>query len=181
MSQRGVTVVVRRTIRPEAVEVFEQWLRGVIDVASGFEGHGGVEVIRPAPDHGDDWVLVFRFDTEAQLAAWDASPERREWLEKVEPMTVSSSVERVTGLEHWFTLPGHAGTRPPPSWKMATVTVVGLYPLVLWVAPLLGTGFAWLPGAVATLATVIVMVALMTWMVMPLLVRLFRPWLFGRP
>lgn len=69
---RGVTVVVRRTIRPDATEAFEAWLRGVIAVASGFDGHGGVEVIRPAPGAASqDWVVVFRFDEQAQLDAWN--------------------------------------------------------------------------------------------------------------
>ena len=90
-----ITVVVRRTIRPDATEAFEQWLRGVIEVASEFDGFGGVEVIRPAPGQGQDWVLVFRFDSQEQLDAWNASTERAEWLAKVEPMTVSSSVQTV--------------------------------------------------------------------------------------
>ena len=176
-----ITVIVRRTIRPDATEAFEQWLRGVIEVASGFEGFGGVEVIRPAPGQGQDWVLVFRFDSQEQLDAWNASTERAEWLAKVEPMTVSSSVQTVTGLEFWFTLPGEAATQPPPRWKMATVTVVGLYPLVLWVAPQLNKLFGFLPAPLTVLATVAVMVGLMTWAVMPTLVRVFRPWLFGSP
>lgn len=178
----GVTVVVRRTIRPDATQAFEAWLRGVLVVASQFEGHGGVEVIRPAPGAASqDWVLVFRFDEAAQLEAWNASPERAEWLAKVEPMTLSVGIETVTGLEYWFTLPDDAAAVPPPRWKMATVTVVGLFPLVLWVAPLLGRVFGALPGPLATLATVVVMVGLMTWVVMPLLIRLFRPWLFPAP
>ena len=41
MSASGVTVVVRRTVRPEATEAFEVWLRRIIDVASTFPGHGG--------------------------------------------------------------------------------------------------------------------------------------------
>ena len=106
--------------------------------------------------------------------------ERAEWLAKVEPLTVSSNVETVTGLEFWFTLPGHAAVKPPPPWKMALVTVLGLFPLVLWLVPLLGQAFSSLPGPLATLATVGVMVSLMTWGIMPMLIRIFRPWLFGR-
>ena len=75
----GVTVIVRRRILPGATEAFEGWLRGVIDVASGFDGHGGVEVIKPSAGSAQqDWVLVFRFAQQAQLDAWNASPERAE-------------------------------------------------------------------------------------------------------
>ena len=45
--------------------------------------------------------------------------------------------------------------------------------------PMLGSLFGTLPGAVATLANAIVLVSLMTWVVMPLLVRLFAQWLFA--
>ncbi len=177
----GVTVVVRRTIRPGATAAFEDWMQGINEASSRFEGHLGVEVIRPAPGEGQDWVIVFRFDSEEHLAAWDASPERAEWLEKVDPMTVSSSIERVTGLEFWFTLPGHAATRPPPPWKMAVVTLIGLYPLVLWVSPVLNRAFGFLPPPLMTLTSVGIVVAMMTWAVMPIVIRVFRPWLFGRP
>jgi antibiotic biosynthesis monooxygenase (ABM) superfamily enzyme len=176
----GVTVVVRRTIQPDATAAFEEWLRGIIRVSSGFEGHGGVEVIRPAPDQGQDWVIVFRFDSQEQLAAWDASPERAAWLAQVEPLTVSSSVEVVSGLEYWFTLPGDAGTQPPPRWKMAVVTTLGLYPLVLWVGPWLSQFGDALPHPLTVLITLMILVAFMTWGVMPILIRLLRPWLFGR-
>lgn len=176
----GVTVVVRRRVRPDAHDAFEGWLREVIATASRFDGHLGAEVIRPSTP-AQDWVLVFRFASREQLAVWEASRERAEALEAVRAHTLGeASVEAVTGLEYWFTLPANAAIRPPPPWKMAIVTVVGLYPLILFVAPLLGRAFAPLPGPLGTLLTVCTMVALMTWGVMPLLVRTFRPWLFPR-
>ncbi len=177
MSDPGVTVVVRRTLRPGASEAFERWLRGIIDVASGFPGHGGVEVIRPTPGRGQDWVIVFRFDTREQLAAWEASEERRSWLEQVAPLTLSSSVEKLTGLEFWFT-PPRGTAAPPPAWKMALTTLLGLFPLVLWLAPVLLDALEGWPHALAVFTTVALLVALMTWVVMPLLIRLLRPWLF---
>lgn len=169
-----MTVVVRRTLRPGASEAFEKWLRGIIDAASAFEGHGGVEVIRPTPGQGQDWVIIFRFSTAQQLAAWEASEERRRWLEEVEPLTLSSSVEKLSGLEFWFTLPRAPA---PPRWKMAVVTLLGLFPLVLWVSPALLELLAPLPHPLAVLIVVGVLVVLMTWGVMPALVRLLRSWL----
>lgn len=173
----GVTVVVRRTIRADATEAFEAWLMGINQAAARFEGHSGVQIIPPG--QGEDWVIIFHFASGQQLSAWESSPERAEWLRKVEPMTVSSSLEKVTGLEFWFVLPGNAARRPPPPWKMALVTLVGLYPLVLWVAPRLSDAFDAMPAPLTTLTTVAIMVVLMTWLVMPALVRLLRPWLFA--
>jgi antibiotic biosynthesis monooxygenase (ABM) superfamily enzyme len=176
---RGVTVVVRRTIRRDAADSFETWLRGINDAAAAFPGHGGVEVVRPAAGN-QDWVVIFRFDTADHLAGWETSTECRTWLAEAEPLTLSHSIERVTGLEYWFSLPRDAAHRPPPPWKMALVTLVGLYPLVHWAAPAINRRLEMLPGPVATGVTVAILVAAMTWVVMPVLVRALRPWLFRR-
>ena len=61
---------------------------------------------------------------------------------------------------------------------MSVVTLAGLFPLVLFLAPALLRLLAGLPRALAVLLTVAALVALMTWVVMPALVRLARPWLF---
>jgi antibiotic biosynthesis monooxygenase (ABM) superfamily enzyme len=77
---------------------------------------------------------------------------------------------------------------PPPKWKMALVILLAIYPLLLVVLPLMGwifEGILWLgvPITVSpeffvrTLVTAVILVALMTWVAMPLLTRLFRPWL----
>jgi len=177
VSASGVTVVVRRTVRPEATEAFEVWLRRIIDVASTFPGHGGGEVIRP-PAGRHDWVVIFRFETVAQLEAWETSDACRTMLAEAEPMTVTSTIERFSGFDFWFRPP--AGAAKPPPWKMALVTLLGLYPQVLWLAPVLQDAMGDLPGPLVTLVSVGAIVVLMTWPVMPLLVRLFAPWLFGR-
>ena len=48
----------------------------------------------------------------------------------------------VTGLETWFTLPGHPGASPPPPYKMALLTWITIFPLITAIVvvtgPLLG-------------------------------------------
>ena len=39
-------------------------------------------------------------------------------------------MQRVSGLETWFSLPGRTAPAPP-KWKMATVTILAIIPLVL--------------------------------------------------
>ena len=76
---------------------------------------------------------------------------------------------------------------PPPTWTLALVLVAAIYPLLLIVIPLMGTFFATrylgVPITlgpeflVRTFATAVILVALMTWVAMPFLTRLFRVWL----
>jgi antibiotic biosynthesis monooxygenase (ABM) superfamily enzyme len=67
-----------------------------------------------------------------------------------------------------------------PSWKIALLTWIGLWPtvtVVMWaVQPLLAA----LPVPVQTLLMTALIVPLMAWVHMPLLTRLFRGWL-ARP
>ena len=70
--------------------------------------------------------------------------------------------------------------RPPPRHKMVVATVVGLYPLILFVAPRLARLFEPLPSALATLSSVTILVLMMTYVVMPLVMRGMSRWLFPR-
>jgi hypothetical protein len=67
----------------------------------------------------------------------------------------------------------------PPKWKMALATWLGVYPtitLLLWALwPAMGD----LPMALRALVLTAIMVPLLTWVVMPALTRLLRPWLFS--
>ena len=178
----GVTVVVRRRVRPDAGPEFEAWLQGILAATAAFPGHLGANVVRPSPGASQDWVVMFRFDSAVHLEAWESSEVRAAWLARAEAFTVGEAEKRtVTGLEYWFSLPDRAATQPPPVWKMALVTLVGLFPLVLFLAPVLLRLLAALPGPVAVFLNVAILVVLMTWVVMPALTRLARPWLFPDP
>ncbi len=77
---------------------------------------------------------------------------------------------------------------PPPKWKMALLSILAIYPLLLIVLPLMGTVFD-IPYpsvpitigsefVVRTLVTAVILVTLMTWVAMPFLTKLFRGWLY---
>ena len=108
-----VTVVIRHRVRPGKEAAFEDWLRGITQAASHFDGYLGFNVVRPASPGQPEYVIFFRFDTFANLEKWEESETRREWLRRLGPLTVRPPTrERHTGLEVWFTPPsGHARAR----------------------------------------------------------------------
>lgn len=65
----------------------------------------------------------------------------------------------------------------PKRWKVAVLTFVGIYPLLLLTLGLLGPVVAPLPFPVRTAAIAGLLVPLMVFVVMPALAGLFRPWL----
>lgn len=174
-----VTVVVSRRPRPGLEAELEACLRGVMHVAAGFTGHLGAELFPPDPPTSSDCVLVFRFADATSLAAWERSPERKEWMLQAERLVEGTpAVHRLSGLEGWFSLPGRMLVAPR-RWKMALVTGGVIFPLSLAIttlgAPLLGH----LAVPLRPLATTAMLVPLMTWAVMPQVTRLLRRWLFG--
>ncbi|MBX7194108.1 MAG: hypothetical protein K1X94_18790 [Sandaracinaceae bacterium] len=176
-----VTVVVTRRARPGREAELEEWLRGVIAVTAQFAGYQGSTVLRPQEGSRGDHVLVFRFASFDDLRGWQTSAVRTEWLTKAEPFTEAVEVRTQEGLEPFFDLPTHRGLGaggPPPRWKMAVVTWLGLYPLVVGIGALSGPALRGLPFAVAAVPQTMASVALMAWAMMPLLTRLGARWLY---
>lgn len=92
--------------------------------------------------------------------------------------TVGPRVERANGMEAWFALSARRVVSPPPKWKMAIVSMMALYPLILLIQPALAPLSRGAPRWLATLMTMFVITPLMTWLALPLIIRLLRPWLY---
>jgi antibiotic biosynthesis monooxygenase (ABM) superfamily enzyme len=177
----SVTVVVTRTIKVGREAEYEEWLHGVARAAASFPGHLGINVLRPKPP-SREWVLVFRYDTVEHLRAWDESRERAEWVARAADIAEKTEVQRLSGLEAWFVLPGGGAMVPPPRWKMALVTWCVAFPtiqiLTYAVVPLLAP----LPRIVGGAILGAGMVLSMTYVLMPLATRVFARFLYpSRP
>ena len=182
LPSRAVTVLVTRRVMAENAAGFESAMAGMMEAARSFAGHLGGQLVHPdEPDAANEPLLyhvVFAFDTEAHLAAWQASPERARWLEQVAPFTLGAQqMRRVSGLDYWFAPAGATTKAPPPKWKVAVVTWLGIFPTVLLlfltVAPLLAD---W-PLVPRTMLITALVVILMTWVVAPRLTRWMAGWL----
>ena len=174
-----VTTTVTRRVKPGHEVFYEQFLTGIIATASEFQGHLGVEVFRPQSATAGEYRVVYRFDTAEHLRRWLDSDEHAVWLERAEPHVIGPMrTSFVTGLESWFTLPGHPGTPPPPPYKMALLTWVTIFPLITGVIVALGPLIKDLPLVPRLGITTAITVPLMTWVVMPRVTRLLRGWLY---
>jgi hypothetical protein len=170
-----LTVVVTWRIRKGCEPEFEAWRREISAAALRFPGHMGIDVILPGATQSE-YVVIFRFDTYRHLRAWQESEIRRELLKKAEPFRESEpSYHLESGLEYWFSPPGTPAS--PPLWKMAIVTVLGVWPVSMLVPWLLNPLINREPLALQALFIAVGIVILLTWVVMPVLVRVLRPWL----
>jgi len=172
-----VTVTVARRVAPGRGREFESWVDGILQAAQAFPGFLGGGVLRPGR-LGEDWHIVYRFASAAQLAKWESSPDRETWLQLCEHLMAEQGVQRVSGLETWFSLPGRTAPAPP-RWKMAVVTSLAIIPLVLTMNVLVLPYLADWPLVARTVLFSGTLTALMTWVVMPRMTRLFRRFLYG--
>jgi uncharacterized protein len=181
LSEAGgpVTTTVTRRVKPGHEAAYEDFLRGIIAAASGFEGHLGVEVFRPSAAGEGDYRIVYRFDTAEHLQAWLDSDAHTGWLQRAEPHVLGPvRTQFVTGLESWFTVPSTPALAPPPPYKMALVTWLTIFPLITGVVIAIGPVVAGLPLVARLAVTTAITVPLMTWVVMPRVTRVLYRWLY---
>ncbi len=181
-AQKGVTVVFVRRVKRGREGDYEAWLPKIVAALRLSPGFLGFENLRPVEGLQAEHVLILRFDSEANLHRWEASPERKRRLAEATEFTEHvASIQRIRGLEGLFTPPSTRVSLAPPKWKMFLVVSLGLYPLValtaVFVAPMLG----FMPLLPRLVVTTLLNVALMTWAVMPLLTWVLRGWLTAAP
>jgi antibiotic biosynthesis monooxygenase (ABM) superfamily enzyme len=170
-------VTIARTVAPGRENEFEDWSARLTRAAALWPGFLGAGLLRPG-HVGEPWHVVFRFATGADLAAWDASPERAAILAAGEPLVHATASHQVSGLETWFALPGRTAPAPP-RWKMFLVSAAAIYLLNILLTTLYGGFIAGWPtlGRVALVSVPVT--ALMTWVVMPPAARALERWLYA--
>lgn len=172
-----LTVVVTWVVKQGREGEFEEWRREIAAAALGFPGHMGIDVIRPGVNPGE-YVVIFRFDTYEHLRTWQDSRIRLELLKKTKNFRENEPTYSLkSGLEYWFAPPGVP--QSPPRWKMALVTVVGVWPASLLVPWILSPLISKQPLALNALLVAIGIVILLTWVIMPVLVSILHSWLFN--
>ena len=176
-----LTITITRSVLPGREEAFESKVKEFIPKSLAFPGHLGVHVVKPSGAHPRDYVVVIKFQSRQQWRAFLDWPEYVSFREAIEPlMDREPSVQELSGLESWFTLPSAHAIAPLPRWKMAMITLLAVYPTSLAINLALG---GWLTDMHITLRTLTVaslMVAMLTWFVMPLMTRVFHGWLYRR-
>ena len=169
--------IVRRRAKPGCARAYEELIRAMFEDASRFPGYQSAELI--PPEHpGGEYQMVQRFATAADLERWNRSPQRAQWLERLRPVAAGDPDYRLlTGLDAWFAPTVVAANAPPPRWRMAVVSWLGIFPTVAlllhFVAPLLAS----LPFLARTAAITAMVAVLMAYVVMPRLTRWMAWWL----
>ena len=173
-----LTVVVKRRIRPGKESEFEQRMQGFVQFAMAFPGHRGISVLRPSGG-GRDYIVVDKFSDASSRGSFKASSQYQDWMSRLGELTEGDPrIEELSGLEGWFTLPEDPGLAKPPKYKMAIATFLGVFPVVMGLSLTLGPAIRSWPFVLSNAIFNACVVALLTWVVMPLITRMLHRWLF---
>ncbi|MCK6544483.1 antibiotic biosynthesis monooxygenase [Myxococcota bacterium] len=173
-----VTVVVTRRVKPGREAAYEAWLGRLLEDAKALRGYLGTTVHRPPPG-GREYTSVFRFDSVANLRAFEGSELRRRALAEVVDLVEADAVwSRLTGLELWYTPPPGTVVPQPSRWRMALVMIAVVYGLVLSIGSVVGLVLVAAPAPLRLLVTIVVEVFLMTYVIMPRLTRALARWIY---
>lgn len=178
----GATVVITHRVRDGGVDGYEAWLARIFPACKAYPGHLDWHIVRPVAGLTATYTVIIRFDTREHLEAWMQSADRKRLIEEVQPLLAREDDFFIrSGLDFWFT-PDGARAKVPVRWKQFLATWSAIFPLAWGVPLLVAPAWRWigLPGwrALTTLAVTGVIVALMTYVVMPRYTKLLKRWLF---
>ncbi len=176
-----VTAIISQIVKPGYEEAYEQWQQDILAAAHSFEGHAGVNIIRPRDHANPEYVVILKFNHYKNLKTWIESDVRKYWLEQAKPLIQSSEkVQVLEGLEAWFTLPGMPPQATPARYKMAILTSIAVYVASVVVSYFFSRFLIGLPGWLQSFVLISISVALLTYVVMPRVTRLFYRWLYPK-
>jgi antibiotic biosynthesis monooxygenase (ABM) superfamily enzyme len=175
-----IHVAVRRRVKSGHEAEFEAAVREFFAASLASEGTSGAAMLRPVPGAPNEYGILRAFEDEAAKERFYASAAYRDWTARVQHLVEGEPERRdLHGLEAFFR--GDGLRRPPPRWKMALLTWLGVDLAVL----VFGRGVSRLvsgalPGWLLFLLVNACIVASLTWLIMPVVTRAAAGWLHGR-
>src|SRR5215218_4581291 len=165
--------ITRRVIAGREAE-FQRALQEFFQSSFAHGGVLGASMLVPPPGSDSrEFGILRTFADEKERDAFYASPMFKAWEEKARTLTEGDPVYRqLHGLEAWFRSPN-----PPPRWKMATATFLGVFPVAMVLNLTLGPTIKSWPFILRNAFFNACVVMLLTWVVMPLVTRLLHGWL----
>lgn len=168
-------MVVSQKIAPEKSQAFLDWQKLMTEASSKFQGYERTEVFPPAEGLHDEWITMVRFDCKENLDNWVSSEIRASLNAKFNEDFGEFKMRRIgEGFDMWFQ---PAQVVKIPSWKMAMTILVALYPTLLFLQALITFPlFSDFPHVWKMLASIILSVSAMQWVVVPFTVKNLKWW-----
>jgi uncharacterized protein len=99
------TAIASHLVHPEKVDAYIKAQTAITDAARGFPGFVGTEVLDPVPGLQEEWVAIFRLESNHAMKRWLESPERLKLAARIEALLLEPS--------HMLLLASDDRTEPP--------------------------------------------------------------------
>lgn len=170
-----VTIIVQYKLLTGYETKFYEWYTEMQQLLEQFPGYISKEFLPSANDTGRV-TTILRFDNIGNAGKWMLSEQRIHMLQKASDEVLTDLEEGIyTENVYWF----NPKSSIRKKWKQVLVTFIAIFPLAMLVPQLV----AWLAvplslhDFIIKAASVLVMVFLMVFWVMPLMIRITRKWL----
>jgi antibiotic biosynthesis monooxygenase (ABM) superfamily enzyme len=174
--EAGVATAILTEVKPGMESAYWIWEQRIQSAQAKRPGYRGVYLAPPTPGRKEQWTTLLRFDSPTNLDAWFASPERKTLLTESKQFVKATHYQNLSSsFPGWF--PSSETGNQIPRWKTAVLVLLGLFPIIVTLRHFL---FPLLIGVKTTAIMAVnsmISVSLVTWVAMPVLVRMFRWWL----
>jgi antibiotic biosynthesis monooxygenase (ABM) superfamily enzyme len=172
-------IAITRRVRPGCETEFQQALREFLQASFAHGGVQGASMLTPPPGSDTrEYGILRTFTNEREREAFYDSPMFKAWEARARTLTEGEPVYRqLHGLEAWF----RSSHTPPPRWKMAVATFLGVFPVAMILNVTLGPVIRSWHFLLSNAVFNVCVIALLTWVVMPIVTRFLHGWLNPQP
>ena len=173
-----IHIAITRRVKPGCEADFQKALQEFFKTSFAHIGvHGASMLVPPPGSPSPEFGILRTFANAQERDSFYASPMFKIWEDRIKPLTEGEPVHReLTGLEAWFRSPQN----PPPRWKMAIATYLGVVPVIMGLSLTIGPVVRSWNFILNNLVFNACVVALLTWVVMPLITRILHRWLHSK-
>jgi antibiotic biosynthesis monooxygenase (ABM) superfamily enzyme len=105
------TAIASHRVRPDKVAEYLEGQTAITDAARRFDGFIGTEVLGPVAGLQEEWVAIFRLESNQAMKRWLASPERLDIAARIENFLIEPS--------RMLVLASDDGSEPPVAMVFA--------------------------------------------------------------
>lgn len=173
-----IHIAITRRVKPGCEADFQKALQEFFKTSFAHIGvHGASMLVPPPGSASPEFGILRTFANAQERDSFYASPMFKTWEDRIKPLTEGEPVQReLTGLEAWFRSPQN----PPPRWKMAVATYLGVVPVIMGLSVTIGPVVRSWNFVLNNLVFNACVVALLTWVVMPFITRILHRWLHSK-